>query len=206
MLKLYSNKISTEIRCKNITLNARISIKSFSLFIFSVTFFFPSLFFTQENIISGLENIHIYDNTTVIVAVIENLNTEHVSLDNNSKKTKIEKKTIHPEKRKKQNIALSKKKTYRKKIDKYSIKKNNQLIAEFTHNSKKEDYYSAHYFSHAFGINNLDQYKNLGNTILEEKILLPFIFIDQEKNNIQFYIDLSKGIELNLCTRPPPFS
>lgn len=190
---------------KNFILNAQISIKNNFLFIFFIFIFFPSHLFSQQTIISGAENIYISDDASVIIVDAENSNQEKISfLD--AKKIKSEKKTIHPEKRKKQNIALSKKKTYRKKIDKYSIKKNNQLIAEFTHNSKKEDYYSAHYFSHAFGINNLDQYKNLGNTILEEKILLPFIFIDQEKNNIQFYIDLSKGIELNLCTRPPPFS
>ena len=98
------------------------SYKRFTVLLVVITSLFSSCIYSQQPIISGLENIHISEGATIVT--VENgeskINYSSVSAPNNQKNTEV---STSPKKEIKEKIAFSQKKKTPKGIDEKLIKK-----------------------------------------------------------------------------------
>ena len=182
------------------------SYKRFTVLLVVITSLFSSCIYSQQPIISGLENIHISEGATIVT--VENgeskINYSSVSAPINRKNTKT---STSPQKEIKEKIAFSHKKKTPKAIDEKLIKKLEQkreVKVIYHTDAQSEECLSSNYGTSKSGINNQNQSQKLDKALFTENKLLAFLFIYQEKQNVLFQFYHSLKVENHHFTRPPP--
>ena len=199
--KLYLDKCSSGLLLPKSILNAR-SIKIFFVFIYFLSIGFSTQMSAQESIITGLENIHISEEATIIE---KKSNKEIIAITSNGTQ-----KIINSEKNnsdKKELIAKGKN-TLKNKIAKTSIKKiiktkkiSNPIIV-FNGNYRSE--------SSASDCNlkqiNTNQNNYDSKFINSESNWIEYLYVVEVKQGVLFQIYSSKNTKDSFFTRPPPNS
>ena len=180
------------------------SYKRFTVLLVVITSLFSSCIYSQQPIISGLENIHISEGATIIE---KKSNKEIIAITSNGTQ-----KIINSEKNnsdKKELIAKGKN-TLKNKIAKTSIKKiiktkkiSNPIIV-FNGNSSSESSF------HASDCNlkqiNTNQNNYDSKFINSESNWIEYLYVVEVKQGVLFQIYISKNTKDSFFTRPPPNS
>ena len=182
--------------------------KRFTVLLVVITSLFSSYIYSQQPIISGLENIHISEGATIVTVEKgeSKINYSSISAPINQKNTKT---STSPQKEIKEKITFSHKKKTAKAIDEKLIKKIEQkreVKIIYNNDSQSEECLSSNYETSKSVINNQDQSQKLDKALFTENKPLVFLFIYQEKQNVLFQFYHSLKVENHLFTRPPPNS
>ena len=178
--------------------------KRFTVLLVVITSLFSSYIYSQQPTISGLENIHISEGTTIIE---KKSNKDIIAITSNGTQ-----KIINSEKNnsdKKELIAKGKN-TLKNKIAKTSIKKiiktkkiSNPIIV-FNGNSSSESSF------HSSGCNlkqiNTNQNNYDSKFINSESNWIEYLYVVEVKQGVLFQIYSSKNTKDSFFTRPPPNS
>ena len=180
------------------------SYKRFTVLLVVITSLFSSCIYSQQPIISGLENIHISEGATIIE---KKSNKEIIAITSNGTQ-----KIINSEKNnsdKKELIAKGKD-TLKNKIAKTSIekiiktKKISNPIIVFNGNSSSESSF------HSSGCNlkqiNTNQNNYDSKFINSESNWIEYLYVVEVKQGVLFQIYISKNTKDSFFTRPPPNS
>ena len=178
--------------------------KRFTVLLVVITSLFSSYIYSQQPIISGLENIHISEGATIIE---KKSNKEIIAITSNGTQ-----KIINSEKNnsdKKELIAKGKD-TLKNKIAKTSIekiiktKKISNPIIVFNGNSSSESSF------HSSGCNlkqiNTNQNNYDSKFINSESNWIEYLYVVEVKQGVLFQIYSSKNTKDSFFTRPPPNS
>ena len=178
--------------------------KRFTVLLVVITSLFSSCIYSQQPIISGLENIHISEGATIIE---KKSNKEIIAITSNGTQ-----KIINSEKNnsdKKELIAKGKD-TLKNKIAKTSIekiiktKKISNPIIVFNGNSSSESSF------HSSGCNlkqiNTNQNNYDSKFINSESNWIEYLYVVEVKQGVLFQVYASKNTKDRFFTRPPPNS
>lgn len=176
----------------------------FRFVLFFLFFYFPN-FYGQENVISGLENIHISEDALMVsvnpdstITLVKNNNKQNKTLGKAVKSSlainNISEKVSKTEKK----IA---KKIEKKLIKKIESKPNSVLV--YNKNGKSEETFISSNITSKVGFS-APQY-TIGKFINKDFCFQTFIFIYQEKQNVLYNFYKSKDVEDFLFARPPPY-
>ena len=203
LTKHYFDKCSSGVLFPKSILNAS-RIKSLLVFTFLLSLTFFTHINAQESIITGLENIHISEGTTIIE---KKSNKDIIAITSNGTQ-----KIINSEKNnsdKKELIAKGKD-TLKNKIAKTSIekiiktKKISNPIIVFNGISSSESSF------HASGCNlkqiNTNQNNYDSKFINSESNWIEYLYVVEVKQGVLFQIYISKNTKDSFFTRPPPNS
>ena len=180
--------------------------KRFTVLLVVITSLFSSYIYSQQQAISGLENIHISEGATIVT--VENgeskINYSSISAPINQKNTKT---SASPQKEIKEKIAFSHKKKTVKAIDEKLIKKLEQkreVKMVYHTDAQSRTSFSALYYSSKSAVNNQNHLKTFNHSVFAENNVLTFLFVYQEKQNILFQLYHALKANNQLFTRPPP--
>ena len=182
------------------------SYKRFTVLLVVITSLFSSCIYSQQPIISGLENIHISEGATIVT--VENgeskINYSSISAPINQKNTKT---SASPQKEIKEKIAFSHKKKTPKAIGEKLIKKLEQkreVKTVYHTDAQSRTSFSVLYYSSMSAVNNQNHLKTFNHSVFAENNVLTFLFVYQEKQNILFQLYHALKANNQLFTRPPP--
>lgn len=172
-------------------------------FLVIIVFLLSSKFFSQEIVVSGLENIHISENTVIVVKSSDNtsviikadsLGTIVQSIDINKSEKKDNSKTLQKKVISKKIAKVTKKKIYE------NLKQN--IVNVFNLNIIPNIHFCCACNSFKSNVSNQYTAKNFD----AENSFSIFLFVYKEKQKILYNLLQSNNVRNIFFTRPPPIS